>query len=184
MNKKAEIQQMQAESSDLVLQAKKLTIKSDPQFKRAAEFLLGVKALATRIIDHHEPMRKATYAAYQEVLAAKKKLLEPVSQAEGIVKGSMSTFMAQRQEKQDRIAERIKEGGKGRVREAPKVLGVQTRSEWTYEIVDEAKINRDFLTPSHSDIREVVKALGEDAVDAVGGIRVFKSTSIAASRGA
>lgn len=183
MARQEQLQSLEQDSHDLVVQAKLIQVRSDPQFEAAGDFLLAIKSLNSKITNHHEPMRKKTYEAYQEVLASRKRLLEPIQKAEVIVKKAMGEFMALRREKQERIAERIKEGKPGRVREDPKVQGVSTRQSWAYEIVNEHHIHRDFLTPNHAAIRELVNAIGDDAEALVRGIRVFQETKIAASRG-
>ncbi len=183
MVKQENLESLEQDSHDLVVQAKGIQVRSDPQFEAAGEFLLAIKKLNSKITDHHEPMRVKSYAAYQEVLTSRKRLIDPIVEAEAIVKLAMSVFAAERQQKQDRIAERIKEGKPGRVREEPKVQGVSTRQVWTYEIESETKISRDYMTPHHAAIRELVGAIGAEAAEIIGGIRVFKETKIAASRG-
>ena len=182
--KQDKLETFEHESHDLVVQAKGIQVRSDPQFEAAGEFLLAVKKLNSEITNHHEPMRKKSYAAYQEVLSSKQRLLDPIKKAEAIVKEAMGAFAALRAAKQARIAERIMEGKPGQVREEPKVQGVSTRQVWTYEVVSQSKITPDFMQPDHAAIRELVGALGEDAAEIVGGIRVFQETKIAASRGA
>ncbi len=177
------LESLEQDSHDLVVQAKGIQVRSDPQFEAAGEFLLAIKSLNSKITKHHEPMRLKSYAAYQEVLASRKRLIDPIQKAEAIVKKAMGEFAAKRQQKQERIAERIREGKPGQVREEPKVQGVSTRQVWNYEIAHERQIHRDFLTPDHAAIRELVGALGIEAEDIVGGIRVFEETKIAASRG-
>ncbi len=184
MVKQEQLQSLEQDSHDLVVQAKGIQVRSDPQFEAAGEFLLAIKSLDSKITSHHEPMRLKSYAAYQEVLSSRKRLIDPIQKAEAIVKKAMGEFAAKRQAKQDRIAERIKEGKPGQVREEPKVQGVSTRQVWSYEIVRETDVNRDFMAPDHVAIRELVGALGTEAEEIVGGIRVFQETKIAASRGA
>lgn len=60
--------------------------------------------------------------------------------------------------------------------EIPKVEGMTTREEWTFEIIDESQIPREFLIPDEKKIRAYVKAMKERAV--IPGIKVFKSAII------
>ena len=181
--KESALQKLKEETGDIVLQAKSVSVRSDKGYEAAAEFLLGVKKLGTQIEDHHEPMRVKTYEAYQEVLKARKRLLAPVKEAETILKRAMSVFLSKRIEKQAKIEERIKEGGRGQITEAPKPTGVATRLVWRWEVTDPDKIDRNFLMVDESAISTVVTALGNEAPESVGGIRVWQEPQIAASRG-
>jgi hypothetical protein len=95
----------------------------------------------------------------------------------------MSAFLAKREARQKKIEERIKKGGKGKVTEAPKPQGVATRKVWKWEVEDFSKIRREFLTTDNSAIKAVVDAQGAEAVESVGGIKVWQESQIAASRG-
>jgi hypothetical protein len=60
-----------------------------------------------------------------------------------------------------------------------KPAGISTRGKWSFRILDEAKIDRRFLTPDLTKIRQTVTALGPDAVEVVGGIEVLRDTIVA-----
>ena len=60
-----------------------------------------------------------------------------------------------------------------------KPAGISTRRPWTFRILDESKIDRRFLMPDEKKIRQVVAALGPDAVEVVGGIEVLRDTIVA-----
>jgi len=57
--------------------------------------------------------------------------------------------------------------------------GISTRSKWTFQILDESKIDRRFLTPDLKKIRQTVTAMGPDAVEVVGGIEVLQDSIVA-----
>ena len=60
-----------------------------------------------------------------------------------------------------------------------KPAGISTRGKWTFRILDEKAIARAYLTPDEKKIRQVVTALGPDAVEVVGGIEVLRDTIVA-----
>lgn len=63
--------------------------------------------------------------------------------------------------------------------EAPvKLAGVSTRTDWDFEITDEAAIPREFLVVDDKKIRAYVKAMKSDAK--IPGVRVFTKETIAA----
>jgi len=63
-------------------------------------------------------------------------------------------------------------------RETPKVVGVQTRDVWKFEVTDPAAVPREYLTVDESKIRKVVGALKGDTV--IAGVRVWSEKAIAA----
>lgn len=63
--------------------------------------------------------------------------------------------------------------------EPPKYAGVSTAQAWDFEITDENKINRPFLTPDIPKIRKQVSAMKADAGAIIGeGIRIFPAKRI------
>ena len=62
---------------------------------------------------------------------------------------------------------------------APKVKGISTRKKWSFEIVDAAKIPREYLVPNEVAIGGVVRAL--KGATNIPGIRVV-STDIMSAR--
>jgi hypothetical protein len=63
-------------------------------------------------------------------------------------------------------------------RETPKVVGVQTREVWKFEVTDPAAVPREYLAVDESKIRKVVGALKGDTV--IPGVRVWSEKAIAA----
>jgi hypothetical protein len=86
---------LEQKASALVTQAKALKITDQQTYDLAAERLLAVADLRREIVEHHRPMKQAAYAAHQQVIAAEKKLLDPVSEAERLYKVSISMFEAE-----------------------------------------------------------------------------------------
>lgn len=65
---------------------------------------------------------------------------------------------------------------------APKVSGVGARDNWTYRIVDPAKISAQFLIPDEIKIGKIVRSLKKEAETLVGGIEVSNDRLIASGR--
>lgn len=62
----------------------------------------------------------------------------------------------------------------------PKVSGLSDRKVWRFEIVDAAKIPREYLIPDEKRIGGVVRALKQDAN--IPGVRVYEESTLAARR--
>lgn len=62
------------------------------------------------------------------------------------------------------------------VQAAPKLEGAQARTMWDFEIVDVAKIPREYMVPDAAKIRGVVKAL--KGATKIGGVRVYETASV------
>lgn len=60
----------------------------------------------------------------------------------------------------------------------PHVRGISNRATYDFEIMDESKLPRLYLTPDYKKIRQTVQALGEGTV--IEGVRVFEVKDIAA----
>lgn len=71
----------------------------------AVERLKGVVALRNEIVEHHAEMKRRTHQAWQAVLAAEKKLLDPVADAERVYKRHIGDYETeQRRIEAERLA--------------------------------------------------------------------------------
>lgn len=61
---------------------------------------------------------------------------------------------------------------------APKVAGIATRKDYTFEIVDAAQLPREYLMPDEQKIRKVVRAMGADT--SIPGVRLIEREILAA----
>lgn len=62
-------------------------------------------------------------------------------------------------------------------KDVPKVEGVSSRRNWSFRIIDEAQLPREYLMPNESAIRQVVKALKDKAN--IPGVEVYCEDSVA-----
>lgn len=65
--------------------------------------------------------------------------------------------------------------------EAPKSAGTSARMVTKFRIIDASAINRKFLVPDEKKIGQMVRAMGAEAADLIGGIEVYEEPVIAAS---
>lgn len=76
-------------------QARELVITDQESYDRGAALLRGVVSLRIEIVDHHAEMKRTTHRAWQAAIAAEKKLLDPVAEAERIYKARLTAYEAE-----------------------------------------------------------------------------------------
>lgn len=87
-------QKLKIAGSVMVSRAQKLRVSTQEEYEGAATFLKDIKEQAKRIKDYWaEPKAKAA-AAHKDIVAREKAMLNPLAEAEAIVKRSMSDYTA------------------------------------------------------------------------------------------
>lgn len=116
--------------STLADEARGLKVDSQEAYELAAEKLRGVRALKDEIIEHHREMKQRAYQAHQAVIAAEKKLLDPVAEAEYVYKRLIGAYEteqrrieAEAQAQRDREAQALAEAEREREIEAAEAAG-------------------------------------------------------------
>jgi len=104
----AETNSLGKEVSLVEKQADSVVIASDADFQDASEFTRSVKSLQKKVKDYWEPMRVSTKKAYDDVIAHKKEMLDPLDKAEKILKDKMATYTIEMQRKQREQEEKMK----------------------------------------------------------------------------
>jgi hypothetical protein len=85
------------ETNALVIDAKAIRITSPQEMALAAQFLLGVKDLERKVLDTFAPLKKKAFETHKAICNAEAEQLEPVKDAEQIVKRAMKAYQAERQ---------------------------------------------------------------------------------------
>jgi hypothetical protein len=68
-------------------------------------------------------------------------------------------------------------------RQVPKIAGLSKRDNWTYDLLDESKLPREYTMPDHVKLRKFVKAMGKDAQKALGeSCRVYNDPIMASGK--
>ena len=89
------VRDLETRALTLADQARRLKIADQQSYALAAERLLGVADLRREIVAHHAPLKKAAHEAWQQVVAAEKRLLDPVTAAERIYKAGIAAYEAE-----------------------------------------------------------------------------------------
>lgn len=96
--------ELEAESLAWPSRAKSIEVTDQTSYTQAAELLTSIAGLEKKIQEHHESAKKASYLAWKAVVAAEKRLLDPLKEAEVILKTAIALFN-QAQEHQRKLAE-------------------------------------------------------------------------------
>ena len=86
------VRELETKALTLAEEARLLAVTDQPSYELAAERLLAVADLRREIVAHHEPLKRSTHAAWQQILAAEKRLLDPVTDAERVYKSAIAAY--------------------------------------------------------------------------------------------
>jgi hypothetical protein len=114
MEQEKEIQEIEDRSLTLLETAHGIAVKDQAGYENAATFLKGVKDAKSKFVEFFAPMKKSTHAAWKAVVSKENDALDPLKEADKIVRGSMGVYL----DEQDRIK-----------REAQKALELQARKD-------------------------------------------------------
>lgn len=88
---------MKEEINAIVIEAKSFTIKSEEENNKAFSFLVVVKKLINKVHDAFDPVVEAAHNSHKIAVAKRKEQLEPLEQAEKIVKQLGVNYLAEQQ---------------------------------------------------------------------------------------
>lgn len=100
------------EVSVIELRANGVAISSQKDYEDAAEFTKAIKQSQKKVEEFWEPLRLSTKKAYDDILARKKQMLDPLLVAEKTVKSKMSAYITEVrriQAEQERERQRLAE---------------------------------------------------------------------------
>lgn len=100
--------QLGAEATSIEKRADAIIIKTDDDFAMAGQATKDVKTAQKRVEEFWEPMRASTYAAYKAVTDHKKAMIDPLKNAETILKRKMSAYQMEKERKRREEEERIR----------------------------------------------------------------------------
>lgn len=107
-NQRPEEESLESKALTWPERAKSIAVTDQESCERAANVLLDVAAMRKEIQEHHAPLKKKAHEAHKAICDAEAKLLEPVAEAEKILKGAISKYQLEEQRKAEearRIAE-------------------------------------------------------------------------------
>lgn len=95
----AENEQLGNEVSLIERQASAVVVASEADYAAAGDLAKTVKAMQKQVKEYWDPLRVAAKKTYDDVLAKKKAMLDPLEAAEKILKGKMTEFVLEQERK-------------------------------------------------------------------------------------
>lgn len=95
----AENEQLGKEVSLIESQASAVVVASEADYAAAGDLTKTVKAMQKQVKEYWDPLRVAAKKTYDDVLAKKKAMLDPLEAAEKILKGKMGDFVLEQERK-------------------------------------------------------------------------------------
>lgn len=97
-----------AEVSVIESQAESMVIVNNDDFTLAGNMARDIKAAQKKVEAYWEPMRTTTYNAYKAVTDHKKAMIDPLKNAEAILKKKMSAYQVEQERKRREQEEALK----------------------------------------------------------------------------
>ena len=92
-------EEIQQNVSMVEVRAKAMTITSNEDYEKAAEFGQQIKAQAKVVTDFFKPMKDNAYKAHKAVCDREKTMLKPLQEAEKILKKSIAAYQKEQEQK-------------------------------------------------------------------------------------
>ena len=102
------VEEVEQRALTLPEKATHIQIMDAETFKEAAEFTLTLRAVKKEIDNTFDPIVKKAHEAHKEAVAQKKKVLEPVEQAQKIIDGKIGEFHAEQERLRRAEEERLR----------------------------------------------------------------------------
>lgn len=80
-------------------------IHDDESYAKAAEITKTIKQMQKKVKDYWEPLRVSAKKTYDDVLSKKKRMMDPLEQAEKILKKKMGTYTAAKERERQKREE-------------------------------------------------------------------------------
>lgn len=102
-----ENKQLQQETNLAIIKASELAITNNKDFELAGAMLVELKTYAKRVEEYWAEPKKTAYATWKDICAKEKAILDPLNQAEGLIKQKMATYQREQEAKERAIREEL-----------------------------------------------------------------------------
>ena len=177
---------IQEETDSVIVYATGLEIGNEKDLSKAGDFLtFGIKPVLKLVHDAFDPICKAANTAHKEATKQRQRKLEPLEQAEKIVKSKIATFVDARARSGSMLTV---EGHSALVGAVAKPEGISTSDKWTAEVVDVYELMAaiisneaptDAMIPNQKRLDEMARALREGFN--VPGVKAVRKTVVRAT---
>lgn len=104
----AENEELGKEVSLMETQASAVVVASEADYSAAGDLIKTIKAMQKQVKDYWDPLRVAAKKTYDDVLAKKKAMLDPLEAAEKILKGKMGGYVLEQERKRKKQEEAMR----------------------------------------------------------------------------
>ena len=104
----AENEQLGKEVSLMESQASAVVVATEADYSVAGDLIKTIKAMQKQVKDYWDPLRVAAKRTYDDVLAKKKAMLDPLEAAEKIIKSKMGDFVLEQERKRQEQEEAMR----------------------------------------------------------------------------
>jgi hypothetical protein len=105
--------------------AKAIVITNQDSYNQAAGLLIAIATLKKEIVDHHKPIKDTAFAAHKAAVAAEKRLLDPLVEAETFIKRGLGVFVQEQERLRLEAQRKVEEEARRLEEEARLKLAVQ-----------------------------------------------------------
>lgn len=189
------VDKLSLESCDLLTESTALKVVDRAAAEAASALLQSIKTLKTSVGQTFDPVCDAAHKSWKAAVAARNKHLEPLEQAEKVLRNKMSVFQLRMEEERQAEIRAAQAAAEAEAKQAAaadpvaafepaapvvvaapppvqKIAGISTRKDWDFEVTDITKLPVQYLLADEKKIRKVVQALGDQAN--IAGVRVFQ----------
>jgi hypothetical protein len=168
-----------AEIAPIKTYADAIVVSNDSDNASAGEYLRRIKTVQKTVKGKFKPLIENAYKTHKELKNFEAEFLSPLDEAERKIKNAIAAFVQKKEdearkiieEQQKKIAIAEKKGDEIKVEKlqekmlekiekvAPeKVEGISYAERWSFEIVNEAEIPREFLIPDVQKLGAIARA--------------------------
>lgn len=192
-----ESKSLQKSVSSLVSEMSSKKILSQDDYLFAAEWLKRNKTTQKSVKDHFSSDLEEAETKVKEIKKSRDVFLKPLLESETIVKKQLLDYDLKIQEEKEEAERKLLAAQEKGLSDKtirkyetaldsassapPKVDGISTRKDWTFEILDESLIPRSFLMPDGSKLSKHAKLNGDSVP--IPGVRFFQKSTIVSRRG-
>lgn len=172
----------------MVSKADKLAlVKTDEDVVKATEFLVQVKNKIDSLEEERQSYTKPLNESLRRLNSRFKELTEPLKTAERVVKEAILSYRIKREETRLKEQARLqKKNGNTNISlmdVLPDIIEsksgeTRTTKRWTFEIIDEKKIPREYLEVNVTKVNEAISA----GVRKIAGLNILQKESLSVYR--
>jgi hypothetical protein len=89
-----DVKKIEKDSTDLMVKAQGMEIKTHEQYISTTDFLKSVKAMQSRVNESFNPIIEKAHEAHKEAIAQKNKFFEPLLKIEQLIKNKVRDYLA------------------------------------------------------------------------------------------